>query len=256
MTPEPVWWARGTRPTRTSRARPRWLLAVAIGMFVFGFFASLLPYGSVAKTMTMADGALATYQTQAALLAQCGPTYTYQPRNKLQSMVMDGVGRVVAPNRTTIVPILGPMDTEAAAIEPRFATAKETQPGERGKYLRAMWDGLMVVYYTPEARKSELDALRTMSQRDDLDMVVRAWVEHAQALPGGRNFAFAVWGSSQSCHRFSAKALENFRTANRQDEAPGPSTGKAPLIFREASGAKNFVTTCSPAAPCRIAVLP
>jgi hypothetical protein len=163
----------------------------------------------------------------------------------------------VQPGINTIVPILGPTGLAPANVKTRFFETEDSSVPARGALLRSMWDGLMVVYYGRDADNADVEALRELARtRPDLNFVAVPWTgrEH---LPLGRRLAFAVWGTSQSCHRLAPQALDDFRTAHPLTDAPGVRTGQPPQVQVLSAGQRQAWMKCTdPGFVCRVPVLP
>lgn len=228
---------------------------MALVVLVVAFFAALAPHGRPPTTEVSFDGAKVTYQTPAALLAQCGPTYTYEPTSPLQTRAVDGITQDLTMGVRTIVPILGPMATRPAPTKPSFYRYGDKGIPDKRALLRSMWDGTIVVYYDRSATDVDVEVLEQLSQRDDLKLIVVPWTA-PQSLPMGRSLAFATFGTSQSCHRLAPKALEDFRAFNPIAAAPGPKTGRAPRTYVLTAKNRDVLERCSPGLVCRITVTP
>ena len=94
-----------------------------------------------------------------------------------------------------------------------------------------MWSGALVVYYTPTAHPADVKALTVIAAtRADLNIIVVPWDTDRGPLPSGRKIAFATWGASQTCQRLVVTALDQFRSAHPQGQAPGYGGAIAPTL--------------------------
>lgn len=211
------WWGTSTGE-QVQVPKSRRIVLTCVALFAGTFIAAAaLPDHAVPNTGATPDGGRLTYQTISALLGQCGPTYTYQIERPAHTDVVDGP--IVGDVWDNIVPIRGPM-VDAFVNDQTFYPPNAPDVPPFGKLVRAQWEGKLVVHYSPNARDVELKTLRTMSFRDDLNMIVVPW-QGMEPLPAERTFAWATWGSTQSCHTLTPLSLEQFRAAHPPQQAPG-----------------------------------
>lgn len=182
------WWA-GNQPRQTRRRfRVPALVVVLVG--TTAFLAPLAPRGAPPQAAVLRDGSVLTYQSQSALLAQCGPSYT-------SSLLI-----TPRPQR----------DVEPAPAEPRFYGPRDPNTPSRPSLGEAMREGRMVVFYAQGAREEDRDVLEVMSSREDLNMIVVPDVTGVAV--NFRNFAFMTSSTVQRCYNLAPRALEDFRAAN------------------------------------------
>jgi len=95
----------------------------------------------------------------------------------------------------------------------------------------------LVVYYTSNAHPADVKALTVIAAtRADLNVIVVPWDMDREPLPSGRKIAFATWGASQTCQRLVVSALDQFRAAHPEGQAPGYGGVIAPRLAGLSTG--------------------
>lgn len=151
-----------------------------------------------------------------AVLNQCGDIFTFDPPSHHYGVynsdeVIEQLGEQVPekelPLHPMIVPVYGYMTEEARLTETMYSFANAP---DRSEVLRALYDGQIVLWYSPALTDAEKGALstylNTSPHRDRL--VAIEWVD--EALPLGRQYAFSTWNVSQSCLRWDSTVLDDF----------------------------------------------
>ena len=245
LTPDPTidlpWWARNTDSPRVqpSTVRSRTRKKVFTGLCFTAVAISGLVVASSGftdkQTESLSGGGVSTRQTTEALLAGCGRQFTLNTSVRTNGIVpkVRPDGALYSQVYPTIVPMFGrfwndPVDTSVQ----RFWTTNAPNRPVPEQALMNMWRGQMTVWYTPTVKPDDLAVLKRLTtSRPALNMIVAPWKPSLGPLPSNRNFAFSVWGSSQTCARFTIDSLVAFRAAHPSTAAPG-STGQTPPILR------------------------
>lgn len=177
------------------------------------------------------NGGFAHRQSTDALIASCGPEYTF-PDVLKESGIVPEYGRNGVPRRVsyqTIVPIFGGFWATPAASDQTYWSRNEPGIPQPENLLLNMWRGAMVVYYDQDAKAADLKGLQRLVADRSLDILVVPWDPSRQPLPMGRTYAFATWDWSQTCHELSISALTDFRHEHPVSAAPGANGTKPPV---------------------------
>lgn len=151
-----------------------------------------------------------------AVLSQCGDIFTFDPPSHHYGVhdsdeMIEKLGGQVPeqdiPVHPMIVPVYGYMTEEVHLTETMYNFANAPT---RSEVLRALYDGKIVLWYSPaltDVEKGTLSTyLNTSPHRDRL--VAIEWVD--EELPLGRHYAFSTWNVSQSCLRWDSNVLDEF----------------------------------------------
>lgn len=243
--PRAPWWAPHTTAPLLTPGQARYrtktgilaatatLLAITLGLYW------ILTATEVRFVSHEANGALAYRQTTNALLAGCGPEYTF-PNATAQSGTVPEHTRTGALNTQdylradhTIIPIYGHFWNAPAPTGQTFWKMNETNPPRPENLLANQWRGQMVAYYTVAVPAVDVRALRRLTiTRPDLGLLVAPWNPTRGPMPLNRNIAFATWDHSQTCMRLSIPALEDFRRHHPATQAPGYHGAPPPAARR------------------------
>ena len=234
------WWAQrpGTQvhPAGAfSRGRLRRVAirVLIVGAVTGGLFATAVGT-SQPRTRDEGLGLTSIRQSTDSLHGGCGRVFerrtTADAVGVIASVKADGVTANV-PSYRTIVPMAGPFWSPPAEPGIRMYARDSPTIPRPARLLHNMWSGALVVYYTSAAHPADVRALTLIAAtRDDLDIIVVPWDTTRGPLPSGRKIAFATWGASQTCQRLVVPALDQFRIAYPQDQAPGYGGAIAPTL--------------------------
>lgn len=160
------------------------------------------PYGSVAHI-----------PTTEAVVGGCGYIFMFDPDPTAYGVfdpadiTPQASGRIRVPRAPMVVPVYGYMSEQPA--QPGFYGVEDDTPGHQ-QILRAMWDGVTVVWYDTRVGADDLGVVKRWVDANDAIGV--PWTNHTLGLPSTlkgndipdeRRFAFSTWGVSQSCLVFS-----------------------------------------------------
>ena len=235
------WWAQGSStplhpPGAFSR---RSLRTVAIRALVVAVFAGGLVVAAVGTGQPGArsegSGITSLRQSTESLVGGCGRVFERSADPGVAGIVppvkTDGTPNV--PQYRTIVPMIGAFWSPPAPASIRMYTSASPNIPKPARLLHNMWSGALVVYYMPTAHTADVEALAIIAAtRADLNIIVVPWDMDRKPLPSGRKIAFATWGASQTCQRLVVTALDQFRAAHPEGQAPGYGGVIAPELDR------------------------
>ena len=233
------WWAHDTsKPLRSDSVVRRWSwkavsAGVAAAAVVVSGFAVALAGAEIPDTRQIGGGGFEHRQTTNGLVGGCGGFFTFT-NTVAQSGIVEAETDSGEANRQTyytIVPIFGRFwDAKRDITEQQFWQSGDRDAPKPEELLYNQWDGDLVVYYTRDLPKKDLSVLRqTLAQSDELFFVV-PWPDELGSLPYGRDLAFVRWNATQTCNRYVAAALNDFRKRYPAERAPGFDGDEPPVI--------------------------
>jgi hypothetical protein len=232
------WWAHraGTHVHPAGAFSRRSLRTVAIRCLVAvavtsGLFAAAVGTGQP-RIRDGGPGNISIRQSTDALLGGCGRVFERRTppgtAGVIASVKADGVTPNI-PRYQTIVPMTGSFWSPPA--EPGMYTPTSGTIPRPTQLLHNMWSGALDVYYTTAADAADVRTLAGVAAtRADLNIIVVPWDSTRGPLPSGRKIALATWGASQTCQRLVVVALDQFRSAHPQGQAPGYGGAIAPTL--------------------------
>jgi hypothetical protein len=237
-TPTP-WWAQGpgTKVHPAGAFSRRSLRTVAIRAFVAvavigGLFAAAAGTAQP-RTRNEGSGLISVRQSTDSLLGGCGRVFERRTNQGtagvIASVRADGSPNV--PKSRSIVPMTGSFWSPPADPGVRMYTPLSPTIPKPTQLMNNMWSGALVVYYTTTADAVDVRTLTDVAAtRADLNIIIVPWDSTRGDLPARRKIAFATWGASQTCQRLAVAALEQFRSAHPQVQAPGYGGAIAPTL--------------------------
>lgn len=226
------WWARGrttlVTDENTRRAHRRGTAAVRtlVALALAGGLLTVVMGTAQPRTRDVGSGVTSTRQSTDSLIGGCGPVFTKQAEPGTAGVVPTVKKDGKTPNNPvygTIVPMTGPFWSPPAAPDVHMYTKADPATPPPPRLLHNMWAGALVVYYTPAANPEDVKRLAVVADtRPDLNVIVAPWdVTKRGPFPSNRKIAFSTWGASQTCQRLVVVALNQFRAAHPQEQAPG-----------------------------------
>lgn len=156
-----------------------------------------------------------------SVLTGCGSHFAFTPSKDQYGVfdspevidLLDETFIVDVPVHKMIVPAYGYMSGgDRDLTKQKVYSAKDAPP--RSEVLRAMYDGMQVIWFDGRISASErerlVDFIESGNPEYD-DVIAIEWTDE-RPLPLGRAYGFSAWNVTQSCANFAPEIFDEFRT--------------------------------------------
>lgn len=157
--------------------------------------------------------------TAEAIVTECGETYTFKPAREHygyvpNSFFLNEDGTSYTPKRISrhpmIVPAFGYMSEQIPVLDKTFYTENDTELPNREQIFRLMWEGKVIVWYTPDVDDATKAAIRVYANENP-NVIALPW-KFERDMPYNRKFAFSAWTITKSCALWNHAVATSFQS--------------------------------------------
>lgn len=142
----------------------------------------------------------------------CGSIFYFRIADIWYGTIPEGYTKEI-PEAPMLLPTYGYMSSTPFNNEQIGVYGKNFQGFDMPTVLRALWDGVTIIWYTPNISDENYKALEQIATKriqSGEKLMVLPYTFKNKQIPLGRSFATSTWGVTQSCSIFNEQVYQDF----------------------------------------------